>query len=47
MTDKCYLLSGLGADGSVFQYIDFEVEKSRFTFSACKVNIKPPVTPWL
>lgn len=24
MTDKCYLLSGLGADGSVFQYIDFE-----------------------
>ena len=24
MTDKCYLLSGLGADGSVFQYLDFE-----------------------
>jgi hypothetical protein len=25
MTDKCYLLSGLGADGTVFQYLDFEV----------------------
>lgn len=24
MTDKCYLLSGLGADGTVFQYLDFE-----------------------
>jgi len=24
MTDKCYLLSGLGADGTVFQYLEFE-----------------------
>ena len=24
MTEKCYLLSGLGADGTVFQYLDFE-----------------------
>lgn len=24
MTDKCYLLSGLGADGTVLQYLDFE-----------------------
>lgn len=24
MTDKCYLLSGLGADGTIFQYLDFE-----------------------
>ena len=24
MTEKCYLLSGLGTDGTVFQYLDFE-----------------------
>ena len=24
MTDKCYLLSGLGVGDSVFQYPDFE-----------------------